>query len=750
MPIAIKLGRSTWIRSLDGPKNTYPLRRQILMQSLHSPVQVMGIDAGGTMTDTFFVREDGSFVVGKAQSNPGDESQAIYESSIDALAEWKLKVDDVFPELLTCVYSGTAMLNRVVQRKGLDVGLMCNRGFEDIHSMGRAAQSYLGYALEERIHLNCHRYDEPLVPLSRTRGVTERTDVQGQVVIPLREDEVRVATRELVARGSKAIVISLLQSHKNEQSEQRARDICREELIKIGANIPVFATVDYYPSRKESHRTNTTILEAYAAEPSRETLKKVSDRFKKHGAKFDLRVMATHGGTIGWKARELARTIVSGPIGGVIGSKFLGEKLGYENIACSDIGGTSFDMAIITKGNFAIQSDPDMARLLLSLPLVAMDSVGAGAGSFIRIDPYSKAIKLGPDSAGYRVGMCWADSGLDTVSVSDCHVVLGYLNPDNFLGGAIKLDVNRARKYLKEQIADPLGLTVEDAAAGVIELLDLNLREYMRSVISAKGYNPADFVCFSYGGAGPVHTYGYTEGLGFKDVVVPAWAAGFSAFGCACAEYEYRYDKSVDIGVGPKASDAEKVQACKTLTEAWGELSEKVIEEFVINGFKPEDVLLRPGYRMQFMGQLNDLEINSPITQASTLADWEKMVHAFDQTYARVYASSASSPELGFGVTGAIMRGSVISSKPELPEEADAGPIPPKEAHIGSRPFYRHKKWQDAQIWSMEALKAGNRVVGPAIVESPSTTFIVPLGFETYCDKHRLFHLKEVKQGAQS
>lgn len=715
------------------------------MQVQSSPVQVMGIDAGGTMTDTFFVREDGSFVVGKAQSNPGDESQAIYESSIDALTEWNRQVDDVFPELLTCVYSGTAMLNRVVQRKGLDVGLMCNRGFEDIHSMGRAIQSYLGYALEERIHLNCHRYDEPLVPLSRTRGVTERTDVQGQVVIPLREDEVRVATRELVARGSKAIVISLLQSHKNEHSELRARDICREELKTMGVDIPVFATVDYYPSRKETHRTNTTILEAYAAEPSRATLKKVSDRFKKHGAKFDLRVMATHGGTIGWKAKELARTIVSGPIGGVIGSKFLGEKLGYDNIACSDIGGTSFDMAIITKGNFAIQSDPDMARLVLSLPLVAMDSVGAGAGSFIRIDPYSKAIKLGPDSAGYRVGMCWADSGLDTVSVSDCHVVLGYLNPDNFLGGAIKLDVARARKYLKEQIADPLGLTVEDAAAGVIELLDLNLREYMRSVISAKGYNPADFVCFSYGGAGPVHTYGYTEGLGFKDVVVPAWAAGFSAFGCACAEYEYRYDKSVDVGVGPDATDDEKIVACQTLTEAWAELSAKVIEEFVINGFKPQDVLLRPGYRMQFMGQLNDLEISSPIASASTLDDWNKMVKAFDDTYARVYASSASSPELGFGVTGAIMRGSVISSKPELPEEPDAGPVPPPSAKIGSRPFYRHKKWWDAQIWSMEALKAGNRVVGPAIVESPSTTFIVPFGFETYCDAHRLFHLKEVK-----
>jgi acetone carboxylase, beta subunit len=715
------------------------------MKPNHSEVQVMGIDAGGTMTDTFFVRADGQFVVGKAQSNPKDESQAIYDSSVDALAAWKREVDDVYPELVTCVYSGTAMLNRVVQRKGLEVGLIVNRGMEDFHSMGRAAQSYLGYALEDRIHLNTHRYDEPLVPLSRTRGVTERTDAQGRIVIPLREEEVRVATRELVERGSKAIVISLLQSHKNERNELRARDLCRAELQTMGVDIPVFASVDYYPSRKESHRTNTTVLEAYAAEPSRKTLMKVSDRFKKHGARFDLRVMASHGGTIGWKAKELARTIVSGPIGGVIGSKFLGEKLGYENIACSDIGGTSFDMAMITKGSFAIQSDPDMARLVLSLPLVAMDSVGAGAGSFIRIDPYSRAIKLGPDSAGYRVGMCWPESGLDTVTVSDCHVVLGYLNPANFLGGAIKLDVERARKYLEEQIADPLGLSVEDAAAGVIELLDLNLREYMRATISAKGYNPTDFVCFSYGGAGPVHTYGYTEGLGFKDVVVPAWAAGFSAFGCACAEFEYRYDKSVDIAVAPDASDDVKVQACKTLADAWAELAAKVVEEFIINGFKPEDVLLRPGYRMQYMGQLNDLEINSPIHGAVGVEDWGKLVHAFDETYARVYASAASSPELGFGVTGAIMRGSVMTQKPILPEEPVTGSTPPRKAHIGKRPFYRHKKWEDADVWSMELLKAGNRVVGPAVIESPATTFVVPSGFETHVDTHRLFHLKEVK-----
>ncbi len=710
-----------------------------------SRVQVMGIDAGGTMTDTFFVRDDGRFVVGKAQSNPGDESLAIFNSSQDALAHWGRDVDQVYPELVTCVYSGTAMLNRVVQRKGLDVGLICNKGFEQVHSMGRAIQSYLGYALEDRIHLNTHRYDEPLVPLSRTRGVTERTDVQGEIVIPLREHEVRQATRELVEAGARAIVICLLQSHKNESNEKRARDVCREELAKLGAEIPVFASVDYYPSRKESHRINTTVLEAYAAEPSRQTLKKVSDRFRKHGAKFDLRVMATHGGTISWKAKELARTIVSGPIGGVIGSKLLGEALGYENIACSDIGGTSFDMALITKGSFAIVSDPDMARLVLSLPLVAMDSVGAGAGSFVRLDPYSGALKLGPDSAGYRVGTCWPESGLDTVSVSDCHVVLGYLNPDNFLGGAIKLDVERARAHIKAQIADPLGLSVEDAAAGVIELLDLQLREYLRANISAKGYNPADFVCFSYGGAGPVHTYGYTEGAGFKDVVVPAWAAGFSAFGCACADFEYRYDKSVDIAVPQFAAEGDKEAACATIQAAWAELAAKVIDEFVINGFKPEDVILRPGYRMQYMGQLNDLEIDSPVSAAASAADWDQIVDAYENTYSRVYASSARSPELGFSVTGAIMRGLVMTQKPVLPEDPEEGETPPAAARLGTRPFYRHKKWVDAVLWKMEALKPGNRISGPAIIESDATTFVVPDGFETRLDKHRLFHLREVK-----
>ncbi|MCV2447746.1 hydantoinase/oxoprolinase family protein [Paracoccus sp. DMF] len=715
-----------------------------LDKSNNRKVQVLGIDAGGTMTDTFFVDSDGDFVVGKAQSTPQNEALGLIASAREGLDHWGLSLKDALSEIQTGVYSGTAMLNRVVQRKGLRCGLIVNAGMEDFHRMGRAIQAYLGFAYEDRIHLNTHYYDEPLVPRHLTRGVMERVDMSGTVVIPLREDTARQAARDLIAQDVEGIVISLLHSYRNPGHERRVRDIVQEEVDASGKNIPVFASTDYYPVRKETHRTNTTILEAYAAEPSRQTLSKITSAFKENGSKFDFRVMATHGGTISWKAKELARTIVSGPIGGVIGAKYLGEVLGYSNIACSDIGGTSFDVALITQNELTIRNDPDMARLVLSLPLVAMDSVGAGAGSFIRLDPYTKAIKLGPDSAGYRVGVCWSESGIETVTISDCHVILGYLNPDNFLGGQVKLDRERAWNAMKEQIADPLGLSVEDAAAGVIELLDSDLRDYLRSMISGKGSTPGNFVCFSYGGAGPVHTYGYTEGLGFEDVIVPAWAAGFSAFGCAAADFEYRYDKSLDINIAEDASADLKVAQAETLQAAWEELKERVLEEFEINGYAADRVQLQPGFRMQYRGQLNDLEIESPIMQAHSAGDWDRLVEAFNDTYGRVYAASARSPELGYSVTGAIMRGTVPIPKPKIPKEAEAGPTPPEEAKLGTRKFYRHKKWVDAQLYRMEALKPGNRITGPAVIESDATTFVVPGGFETFLDGHRLFHLKEV------
>ncbi|RLL47080.1 hydantoinase/oxoprolinase family protein [Oceanobacillus piezotolerans] len=706
--------------------------------------QILAIDAGGTMTDTFIIDEAGEFVVGKAQTTPKDEHIGLRNSAIDALNQWDAVIEEEYPNLLAGVYSGTAMLNRLVSRVGQRVGLIVNKGTEDNHRMGRGVQSYLGYSYSDRIHINTHHFDSPLVPRKWTVGVTERVDLFGNVVIPLYENDIRPAIQSLLDEDVEAIVISLLHSYKFPEHERKIRDIAEEMIQQENKDIKVFATVDYYPVRKESHRTNTTIVEAYAAEPSRKTLEMLDHSLREQGAEFDLRIMASHGGTIGIQANELARTCVSGPIGGMVGAKYLSENLGLKNVACSDIGGTSFDIGLITDGNLAIETDPAMARLVLSLPLVSMDTTGAGTGSFVRVDPNYGNLVIGPDSAGSRVGVCNPEGGIETVTVSDCHVVLGLINPDNFIGGVIKLSKEKAYEAVRTQIAEPLGLTVEDAAFGVTELLESQLRNYLESMILGKGYSPSQYVCFSYGGGGPLHTAGYTKGLGFEDILIPAWAAGFSAFGCGAADFEYRYDKTLDINVEEHAEDDAILNAGIELQAAWTELKTKVAEEFEKNGYSNNEVDFKLLYRMQYQGQLNDLEIEAPIKEFKSISDYETLVKTFEETYSKVYSKSALSPELGYSITGAIVRGVVEVPKPKIPEESLSSKEPPEEAYLGNREVYWDGEFLNASIYEMEKLKPGNTITAFSIIESSATTLVVPIGFEAYLDEKRIFHLKEL------
>lgn len=705
--------------------------------------EVLAIDAGGTMADTFIIDDKGNFIVGKAQTTPEDESEGIVKSMSDALDQWNLKVKDVMPDLKTAVYSGTALLNQLVSRKGRRTGLIVNKGMEDFLRMGRGVQTYLGYSYEDRLHLNTHKYEPPLIPIDLVRGVTERIDLFGNVAIPLREEEVKKAVEELIDEDVEAIAISLLHSYANPEHERRVRDIARQIVSEKGKNIQVYASVDYYPAFRELQRTNTVVVEASIADPSRKQLRKIDQRFRELGGKFDTRIMASHGGTISFEANELARTLVSGPIGGVVGSKELSSYLGYDNVVCSDIGGTSFDIAMITQGEYVYKYSPDMAKLVLAIPLLFMDSIGAGTGSYVRIDPHSKGITLGPDSAGYRVGTCWPEGNIDTVTVSDCHVVLGYINPDNFLGGHIKLDRERAYKAIEEQIAKPLGISVEKAAAGVIELLDYRMKYYLSSSISGKGYSPKDFVLFSYGGGGPLHTYGYTEDLGFEKVLIPAWAAGFSAYGCGAADFEYRNDASTLINIAPNATDGEKIREGKKLQAIWEDLKNNVIEEFKNAGIPKENVRFEFGCHMMYQGQLNDIEVASPVSKFETAEDWDKLTEAFEKLYSKVYHESAQSSEFGFTITTATVKGVTDVTKPKIPTEELQGETPPSKSLKGTRNMYWRDGWVSAQIYEMAELRAGNKIHGPAIIEDPATTFIVPPGYWTYLDQHRIFHLEK-------
>ncbi len=711
--------------------------------------RVLAIDAGGTMTDTFIVDEHGSFVVGKAQTTPHDESVGFIASARDALGQWGSTPEQGFPSIVSGIYSGTAMLNRLLQRQGLRVGCIVNAGHEDYLRLERGIQTYLGSSYSDRLHLATHFHNEPLVPRERMKGVRGRIDVFGDEVLPLREEDAREAVRELLDESVEGIVVSLLFSYRNPAHEQRVGELIAEAKAARGLNgsVPVFLASTLYPMRRDLPRLNSTVIEAYAAEPSRATLKAVRDVTKSNHAAFELRVMAAHGGTVSIETNELARTLVSGPIGGVVGGQALAKRMGLRNLLCTDIGGTSFDIALITDGRFEITQTPDIARFLLNMPLVRIDSIGAGTGSFVRVNPNSNRPELGPDSAGSRIGVSWAQGGTDTVSVTDLNLVLGRLNPHYFLGGEVELDVELARAEIDSQLARPLGLSVDAAAAGVIELFEQTLKNEAVGQILGKGYSPADYTLLCYGGGGPLHVAGYTEGVSYSEVLVPAWAAGFSAFGCACADFDYRYDKTVDLPLLPSFGEQERGGIGMMITQAWLGLQDRVAAEFSKSGIGREQIRFTHALRMQYYGQLNDIEFVSPHSALESAAHVADLIAAFEEAYAKMYAASARSPEFGYLVTHVVVHGTADVEKPALPELPETPGTPPLKA---TRPVHWGRasanEFVETDIFQLERISAGNCIDGPAIVEHSATTFAVPPGRRAALDAHHIFHLTATEE----
>jgi acetone carboxylase, beta subunit len=695
--------------------------------------RVVAYDAGGTMTDAFVVDSEGSFVVGKAQSTPHDESEGLMNSTRDALEQWRITPEAAFPSMRAGVFSGTAMLNRLLERKGLRVGCIVSAGLEDYLRLERGLQTWLGMTYADRLHATTHYHNEPLVPRERMKGVRGRIDVLGREAIPLYEEEVVRAATELLEDGVEAIVVCLLQSFVNPFHEQRAGELIAAVQSERGGDpVPVFLSSELHPLRGDFPRLNSTLIEAYAAEPSRHQFGRLQNTVRDAGATFDLRIMAAHGGTIAVDSRELARTLVSGPIGGIIGARHLAGVLGIDRAVCSDIGGTSFDLAIVNQGQLAVRQMPDIGRFLLNLPMVEIESIGAGTGSFVRIEPSSNRPEIGPDSAGARIGTAWPEGGVETVSVTDLNLVLGRLNYEYFLGGQVTLDIERARDAVQRQIADPLGLELHAAAAGIVDLFEEQLRYAALARVLGKGYSPVDHVLFCYGGGGPLHVAGYTKGAQYADVLVPAWAAGFSAFGCACADFSYRFDQTTGISITPDSRET----AEHRLDLAWEALRRRALDAFARSSVDASEVTIRQVARMQYSGQLNDIEVPA----ADGPADVDALVFGFEELYGRIYARGARSPELGYTVTSVAVVASAPVEKPVLPDEAEVGGEPAPKAE---RPVW----WTEVDghlptpVYEQDRLKAGQTICGPAIVESPATTFAIPPDRSARLDSHRIFHL---------
>lgn len=701
----------------------------------HEPA-VLAFDAGGTMTDAFLVDSDGAFVVGKALTTAHDESIGAIDSFADGIKAWGCSIEEAAPSLRATIYSGTAMLNRILTREGISpLGVIVTAGFEDVLRFERGIQVWLGLSYSDRLHSVSHHHNEPIVPRGLVKGVRERIDVFGQELIPLYEDEARAAVNELIDEGVKAICVCFHFAFRNPSHEFRLEEIALEVMKERGVDIPLLLASKHNPVRGEFPRLQTLILEAYAATPGRFHISAIDESLKAKGSTAPMRVFTCYGGSIPLSHEWLVSTMISGPIGGITGAKYVADILGLENVVCSDVGGTSFDVGLITEGLFTIEVEPAIDKMKLALPSIALESIGAGTGMYVRLDPVIKRMELGPDSAGFRIGMAVEE---DTPTLNDCNLLLGYLNPEYFLGGDVQLDVDRARQGLKDQIADPLGITVEEAAWGVIDIINTQMRDHLYAMILGRGFSPENYSLFSYGGGGPLHLCGYMEGLGFEGAYVPTWAPAFSAFGCSCADYAFRYDQQLDFPLSPDLGESEML--VQILNGTWETLKVKVEQEMAKEGLPVEDMEFQTLLRLQYQGQLDDLEVAStafPLTKE----DIPKILKSFDETYERVFPTAAKSPELGYLITRAVAQGVLPTEKPLVQEYPLQGEDPPDAARKGTRPIYWEGAWVDADIYEMDEVQPGNRIEGPAVIEAPATTFLLPRGFSTVLNKFKIFEV---------
>ena len=712
---------------------------QITTQPPETQPIVIGIDAGGTMTDTILVDQDGHFKIGKSATTPKDEAEGFLASAEDAADAWGISLEALFSGVNVVLYSGTGMLNTLLSRTGRKLGLITTKGLEDMILMGRDLQAWADYSYADRLHAVTHHHPDPLVPRRRTHGVTERIDQFGDVILPLYEHEVREAARKLIDDHVDAICIMTIFSHVNPVHEKRIAEICREEIGKAGAEIGVYTSHEVRPVIREQSRLNSVLIEAYATSRGRKQLKGIEDVSKKYGFKYGVQTLLSFGGLTSINHPRLHETMISGPIGGILGAAYVGKLIGNDSLICSDMGGTSFDMGVITRGQTRIENEPLMDRFKLNVPTLHLDTIGAGAGMILKVDPLTKKVSLGPESAGSDPGpICFAKGGTEP-TIADCDAILGRLNPHYFLGGKVVLEVEKARKAFKKKCADVLGVGVEEAAEGMIDMLEADANNALRRVISGQGIHPSEFTLLSYGGSGPLHLAGCSRGIGFKDIITFQFAAAFSAFGCTTADFMRRHSVSTQIDIGARATDAELEAFGERVTAVWDDLTKAAVDEMLADGHARDKIATTPFLMMRYTGQLEDVEVMAPLSAIRSADDMRKVVEEFEAVYAKVNHRVSRYGEAGFSITELGLIATADKVKPVLVKRP-LGKSDPSPAHKGVREAYIGGRWHKANLYEMDLLQPGHEIVGPAIVEHPATTLVVHPQDRVFVDEWTLLH----------
>ena len=674
---------------------------------------------GGTFTDFVLVRPDGSIRLSKSPTTPRDQSEGVI-AGIEELARGEqLTVSELLSDTAVIVHGTTTADNTMIEMSGAVTGLITTAGHRDEIELRR------GY--KEDIWDPALPPPPPIAQRRRRLGVPERLDFEGQVVVPLDEGAVRAAVQRLKKQGTQSLAVVFMFSFINPRHEQRVRAIALEECPGISISL----SHEVMPSAPEFERTSTTLVNAYVAPKIERYLGRLVERLRVAGYGHELLVMQSNGGimTPEYITRRPVTVLSSGPTGGVIAACNVADAAKVHDFVCADMGGTSYDVCLIRGGQPEIKSGWNWHhRYLIGLPMVDVQSIGAGGGSIASVTAGS--LQVGPRSAGAEPGPICYDRGGTAPTVTDANLLLGYLNPDDFCGGTMQLKTDGVREAIAAQIGGPLRLSAVEAAHGIYRLVNANMANAIRRISAQRGVDPRGLTMVVYGGNGPVHATAQAEELGITTVLVPKTSPAFSALGLLLSNHVVDETRAYITPVG--RADVARINTLFT------EMERAAQDMLATHGGSRQRREIRRFAHLCYPGQTFDIPVpvaarNGRLGRNELQATIERFHQLHEELH--TYASRDEEPILRS------LRLTLVelTDKPRRPTIGrSAGRIAVK----ARRKAFFGGGFVVTPIYDGPSLRAGQRVKGPAIIEEPFTTIVLHPRQQATLDRHGNYRIE--------
>jgi len=692
----------------------------------HCDEEIMvGVDIGGTFTD-FAVVAGSRTLFAKVPSTPEDPATAVVQGLEKLRDEYGIS-----PEKITRIVQGTTVsTNAVLEGRGARTALITNRGFEDVLEIGRQNRSSLpgDFPIYD---LNLTR-PHPLVSRRHRLGVSGRISCNGGEIEPLCADEAASAADAAAAAGAESVAICFLGSYLDPSHEQQAAEVVRHR----HPSLEVTASCDILPEFREYERTSTTVISAYLKPVLKRYLTRLAARLKEIGIRAPMGVMQSNGGitTLEDAGDRAAHTVLSGPAAGVQGARHVGiegaEPPG-ENLLTLDIGGTSTDLSLVVRGSTARTNERRVGGHPLRTPMVDVNTIGRGGGSTVRVDP-AGGIQVGPDSAGADPGPVCYGRGGQQPTLTDAHLLLGHLDPAAELGDEISLDYQTCREAFAEKVARPAGLPLEQAAQGAVDITIAEMKRAAGVISTDRGHDPRDFTLVAFGGAGPMYALRLAREMDIPRVLIPRGPGVLSALGLLTADVRHDF---VQSHISPLSRTGEE-----ELNEMFSALRREAEREMTGAGFSPGEVTCDLSMDLRYYGQSYELEVHlgkfelhEDVGFSDLYAGNEAAEDLFHRQHERTYGHSA--PGEPVQLVNVRLAAQAAVQKPHLSppgQETEHRPVPRTRRSV----YFPGEGFTETPVFSRDSLATESQIEGPAVIEEPVATTVVPPGFSVWVDPY--------------